>query len=263
MLMDKRRNWWNEAMRQQRAYEAWVNRMEISLAFKVARSKNRIIGEIADYYELFPQVNYSSFQAKHTEEIRAILQDAYAVAIKRSGKQAMKEIRSLAEKADDESFFLQLIRQWVDINALEHASMIARTTMDDVRAAITKGVALGQGIQPVARQIRLVTKLSPWRSAAVARTEIHNASLFAQESVGKQAERDYNIRLMKFWRPTLDARTRDAHAAMVRHPGVEMDQRFNVGGEMMSRPGDPAGSAKNVVNCRCTLIMRELEIDME
>jgi hypothetical protein len=32
-----------------------------------------------------------------------------------------------------------------------------------------------------------------------------------------------------------------------------MDQAFEVGGEMLMYPGDPAGSAGNVINCRCAI----------
>ena len=33
-----------------------------------------------------------------------------------------------------------------------------------------------------------------------------------------------------------------------------MDEKFNVGGAEMDFTGDPAGGAKNVINCRCVII---------
>ncbi len=33
-----------------------------------------------------------------------------------------------------------------------------------------------------------------------------------------------------------------------------MDEAFDVGGEQLMYPGDPAGSAGNICNCRCTVI---------
>jgi hypothetical protein len=37
---------------------------------------------------------------------------------------------------------------------------------------------------------------------------------------------------------------------------VDLDDKFYVGGEAMFAPGDPQGSAANVINCRCTNTFR-------
>jgi hypothetical protein len=98
-----------------------------------------------------------------------------------------------------------------------------------------------------------VTKLSLGRSRVIARTETHAAALFAQIESGRQAEKDLNIELVKTWLPTLDNRTREDHAEMASYGAIPLDEKFTVGGEEMDRPGDPAGSAAQVCNCRCTL----------
>jgi uncharacterized protein with gpF-like domain len=53
------------------------------------------------------------------------------------------------------------------------------------------------------------------------------------------------------WMAALDDRTRDAHGSADGQI-VKVDKPFNVGGEELMYPGDPAGSAENVINCRCT-----------
>lgn len=52
-----------------------------------------------------------------------------------------------------------------------------------------------------------------------------------------------------------------AHDTAVRHAHAEADytiagkgQKFYVGGEYLTQPGDKNGSASNVINCRCTII---------
>src|ERR1700750_1706695 len=60
----------------------------------------------------------------------------------------------------------------------------------------------------IARAIQGVTSFSPYRSQTVARTETHAAALFAQIETGRQAERDYGIKLVEEFE-TLDSRTRD------------------------------------------------------
>ena len=54
------------------------------------------------------------------------------------------------------------------------------------------------------------------------------------------------------WISTNDGRVRDDHK---RADGqkIKMGETFNVGGVKMRRPSDPAGGAKNVINCRCVL----------
>jgi hypothetical protein len=68
-----------------------------------------------------------------------------------------------------------------------------------------------------------------------------------------QAREEYDIPMVKEWISTHDSRTRKDHVDM---NGVraEMDAPFNVGGADMMFPGDPAGPAEQVVNCRCTFV---------
>lgn len=57
--------------------------------------------------------------------------------------------------------------------------------------------------------------------------------------------------LQKEWMTAIDGRERPAHRAADAQI-VDFKERFLVGGEKLFNPGDPAGSAKNVVNCRCS-----------
>jgi len=122
---------------------------------------------------------------------------------------------------------------------------------------IEAGISDGVGVAQVASNIRKVTGLTPWRAATVARTETHNAATFGSIETARSAEQDVGIVLLKEWLPTMDNRTRDAHRAMAGQPAIALDEKFNVDGEMMDRPSDPAGSAENVINCRCGLIYSE------
>ena len=57
--------------------------------------------------------------------------------------------------------------------------------------------------------------------------------------------------LQKEWMTAVDGRERAAHRSADGQI-VDFKERFLVGGEQLFNPGDPAGSAKNVVNCRCS-----------
>ena len=58
--------------------------------------------------------------------------------------------------------------------------------------------------------------------------------------------------LQKEWIAALDERTRGAHASASGQV-VDFNEPFFVMGEKLNRPGDPAGSGKNVINCRCSV----------
>lgn len=54
------------------------------------------------------------------------------------------------------------------------------------------------------------------------------------------------------WNAVMDERTRDDHADADQQV-VNLGDPFEVGGEELMYPGDPAGSDGNVINCRCWL----------
>lgn len=56
----------------------------------------------------------------------------------------------------------------------------------------------------------------------------------------------------KRWRAANNKRTRKDHKE-VNGDEVDIDKPFIVGGEKLMHPGDPSGSAKQIVNCRCTM----------
>ena len=98
--------------------------------------------------------------------------------------------------------------------------------------------------------LRMDADRSVWQTRAVriARTEAtaaYNAGALEamlQEGAG-----------VKVWLATGDPRTRDAH--LEAHGAcVPVRDQFQVGGEKLLMPGDPSGSAGNVINCRCTMV---------
>ena len=93
-------------------------------------------------------------------------------------------------------------------------------------------------------------KLSAYQAERIVRTEAtFAANLGARRSAidmfGKNG-------LQREWLNATDARVRDAHN--LSEPQIrEMDEPFNIGGELLMMPGDPSGSPQNVINCRCSV----------
>ena len=92
-------------------------------------------------------------------------------------------------------------------------------------------------------------KYSQYQAMRVVRTESLRAANFGIE---QSALRVYAGRqLKKQWVTFFDNKTRDWHAD-AHNQTVDFEKSFEVGGELMQRPGE--GSARNVVNCRCSMV---------
>lgn len=92
------------------------------------------------------------------------------------------------------------------------------------------------------------TNFTATRAMTIARTEmqgvVNGGNYIAMRQGGIQK---------KEWLATMDAKTRDSHAHADGQV-VSITEPFAVGASMMQHPGDPAGRAEDVINCRCTTL---------
>ncbi len=243
--------------RQQIRNEALLRRLEIQLQRAVKNAKAAFIEDCASAYESHYERHFDGELIAHRVALTQLLAQQARYVIPIFGRQTIADIRALEGKAADDSFFSRLIDQWLNEQGLQRANGIAETTRDDVLNALQEGVDAGDGTAAIASRIRKVSALSAWRAQTIAQTETHGASLFAQAMTAIEAEKTYDIKLLKEWLPTMDERTRETHAAMADAPAIPLDEMFVVGGFPMDRPGDPSAPASLTCNCRCTLIHSE------
>ncbi len=83
----------------------------------------------------------------------------------------------------------------------------------------------------------------------ITRTEVSRIYSLTNQMQAK-AMNDQIPDLMKVWLANVDGRERPAHRLANRQKR-HIDKAFDVGGEKLMYPLDPAGSAKNTVFCRC------------
>lgn len=155
---------------------------------------------------------------------------------------------------------------WFNDYTIEFAQPILATTERDVRQLLQQAQVEGWSIPTMQKHLTEVfeqymageltpedfawfeARMPAYRRELIARTETIRAS-----NAGSNAlYRDWGVQ-MKEWLATNDERTRPDHAA-ANGQRVAVDARFDVGGEMLSHPGDPNGSPENTINCRCTLV---------
>lgn len=136
-----------------------------------------------------------------------------------------------------------------------------------VAGQLAAGVTLGEGIPQLAQRVE--ETLSPEQSARwpnravrIARTESMGALNGSRNDAFEAYAEDSDEQLERLWLATADERTREAHrlADQTRSP---VGQPFAVGGEFLMFPGDPRGSAENVINCRCTTLLVAVGEDLD
>jgi hypothetical protein len=138
-----------------------------------------------------------------------------------------------------------------------------RIVLKFIQATIDEGVTEGYGTDVIARNIQRVLSekgvdIARWRAQRIARTEVVGAS-----NVGAmEGARALGQPTQKIWISTRDNRTRGNkptdqfdHISMDGKT-IDMNDKFDVGGEMLDCPGDPAGSGGNIINCRCAVAFK-------
>lgn len=112
---------------------------------------------------------------------------------------------------------------------------------------ISRGIASGLPYSDIARNINNVSGSGLYNAKRIARTEGHRIQQTSSRDA-QYAAKKKGCDVVKQWDASLDGRTRDSHAR-VDGEIRELDEEFSNG---LMFPGDPSGSAAEVINCRCT-----------
>jgi hypothetical protein len=236
------------------AFLAAMDRLEGGLKADIQTDKAQFIHAASKRYAEHGTINFFDLVHKHQDQVFTTLKKHYKTIIPAFGTLSLGQVKSRSFKAADESaLFEDLTQQWIHTEGLKRSKLIADTTEADVLKAISDGVADELGTAAIASAISDVSELSGWRSEMIARTEVHAAANYGSIESVRSAEERLGVEMLKSWLPTMDGRTRPAHADMAGADPIPTDDKFDVEGEEMDRPGDPAGSPDNVINCRCVL----------
>src|SRR5947209_1758406 len=110
-----------------------------------------------------------------------------------------------------------------------HAIFLA--TLDRIEARLKPKLLAAKATFAAASRIQSVTDLSTGRAELIARTETHAAATYASVESVRSAQDRLGVTMLKSWLPTLDSRTRPAHADMAGSDPIPMDATFLVDGE--------------------------------
>lgn len=202
---------------------------------------------------------------KHRENMSGILLREYTDAfdlfgnriLDAAGKRWHALERKLEEVPITEEFDRRRqawIAQWAGTKITQVTNTTHEQVMRIVREVQAQAIAQGLGEAATARLLGEAIResgglLSASRSRTISRTEGHAAS----SAANREAAKSTGIVKQKEWAASNSERTREDHS-FADGQRVSLDDAYSVGGESLMEPGDPAGSAEQVINCRCVSI---------
>lgn len=120
------------------------------------------------------------------------------------------------------------------------ALLLLRGENEETETSILMG-EIGEAIE------QLYNRDTPIRSRAIGQTEVITAGNAATFFVAQAMQAQGSLNMQKQWHAIVDDRTRASHLA-VNGEVRGMDEVYSNG---LRFPGDPRGSAAEVINCRC------------
>ncbi|KKN15083.1 hypothetical protein LCGC14_0989580 [marine sediment metagenome] len=207
----------------------------------------------------------------------------FASQTMRDVKKAMPDERILKQDIPTDEEWIQRINATLGVQAGVRITSITNSSKAEaikiIQQVLQDGANQGLGISQLAILMRdeLAKQwgvISTYRAARIARTEIVNASNLG--SLAGAAES--GVPLTKVWLSTRDSRTR-RRVSGGRYPAGKFDHfgKFPTGpdgeiqelrdpfvktGESLQYPGDPVGSAGNVIQCRCSQFFEPKEVEI-
>ncbi len=137
-----------------------------------------------------------------------------------------------------------LVSEWIKEKAFIFSQEINQKTDKDLRKALQEGINAGESIGEIEKRIEDVFDIARGvRTRRIARTEVISASnkgafeAYVQSGIISEIE----------WVSSRDAKVRPEH--QIDGQKTKIGVPFSNG---LKHPGDPSGSAGNVINCRCT-----------
>ena len=155
----------------------------------------------------------------------------------------------------------RLMSAWMADVGARKITQITDTTKEDIRRTIEAGLRGGLSERDIAKRIRdAAPTKSASRAQTIARTEVHAASQASAQEVAEQS----GVAMVRVWVSSQGERTRTiADGAAFDHLAADgqrvgMNEPFVIeginGDELLQYPGDPMGSAANVIQCRCSVV---------
>jgi hypothetical protein len=233
----------------QRFQEAFLR---IEFAFDQALSQrlgidlDKLSRQVAKAYEQGGLIAALDMVSRYDEPIQVHLVDHLTQTYTRF---AAETIGTLDPALGRSANFIIAAQRYVRTYGAAKVKNISDTTRHHIQHVVEH--ALNDGLSVPEIQRRIVEKtggqIARTRARTIAKTEVHAAASAGSQTAIESLQRPYR----KEWiAATQPGRTRPWHLT-ANGQIVDGDEQFTVDGEGLRYPGDPMGSARNIINCRC------------
>ena len=197
---------------------------------------------------------------KNAEKYARKFNNYYVDAVQKAGEAGVEATKGkllpldlvYEAKQEEEVFIVTAeIRKELTKMILESGTQIAKTTLTKIERMMEKAMKEGWTVEELTQNLfERLDGLALSRSRTIANTEMAKVENWGQLEGYKQSE----LVELKGWLSAFLPTTRDTHAEAdayySEHP-IPLGDPFEVGGELLQYPGDPAGSPGNVIECKC------------
>lgn len=248
----------NKKERERRIQILLMDRIVFRYRRRIAREIKRVMNEAATLVRQGAGTEFAGLD--HREKMGHIMLTLYRDTIETFTDYFLGKEKAVKQLLDTKGHILatpivdRLMAEWVALFGAERVTMITDTTKRDINRIVENGIVNGLSELEIAKEIN---KLSPIqsmnRSLTIARTEAHAAA----NATGFETAKAIGLEMVKIWVAAQQiGRTRESHlSAHNRYSeGIGLDDLFEVGASILMYPGDPRGSAAEIINCRCALV---------
>lgn len=248
---------------EQRLQELMLARMSQQFERRLSREIARAMRSAAG------SLNPDAIGAQHEKRVRRLMESIWRASMQAMAEHMTGTQRSWRgeietknlDEVEPTEVTDRLMQSWMNTIGAQKITEITTTTQNSVRQIINRGIRDGLSEREIGKLIRdTAPTKSASRAQTIARTEVHAASQASAQAVAEAAELD----MVRVWVSSKGERTRTiADGAKFDHRAADgqkvgMNEPFLIQGvngtEELRYPGDPAGSAANVINCRCAVI---------
>lgn len=148
------------------------------------------------------------------------------------------------------------VERFIAERAARYAPPVAARLLAAMRRELILGIRAGERLSDLRKRIaKILDDQGPFRALRIARTEVVGG--FERGTL--ESYKRSGVVQRKGWLTARDANVRPTQPGDFDHRAADgqeraLDTPFDVSGERLMFPGDPSGSPKNIINCRCTQI---------
>lgn len=219
---------------------------EQALAYRLGIDLEKLANRAAKAYEQGGLIGALDVVSRFEEPIQAHLIDHLIQTYTSFADQTVGTIDPAIGRSAN---FTLVAQRYVRTYGAAKIKNISDTTRQKIQHVIEDALTEGLGVADIQRQIVEKTggQIARKRARTIAQTEVHSAACAGSQSAIDSLQRPYR----KEWIAALQpGRTRPWHLT-ANGQVVNGHEQFLVDGEGLRYPGDPMGSARNIINCRC------------